>query len=215
MMDLSAMDTKKRSEQLLQRIDELRNQLRNIDPNTLASHTGIHYDSQSANGIFKFQFMKQSLCMNFPSLELSLQGQEKPPNPVIQALVIYYFFTADGMPLNHRWIAFSELPNGLFYNQAFQGYTGHMIAQKFQNDLPRFSIIAKELGGKIESFGDAAFRFQLLPRLPLLIAGWGGDDEFPSSFKVLFDASISHYLPTDACAIAGSMLTGMFLKYQS
>jgi hypothetical protein len=28
----------------------------------------------------------------------------------------------------------------------------------------------------------------------------------------LFDASASHYLPTDACAIAGSMLTRQLIK---
>jgi len=212
MMDLSAIDPQKRSEQLLARINELRDKLRHANPDTLAIFTGIPFKPQDSNGVFAFQFMQHSLCLNFPSLELSQVGQEKPPNPLIQALVFYYFYTADGAPVSHRWIAFSELPNGMFYNQAFQGYTGHPLARAFGDDFSRFSTIARKYEGISESFGDIAFRFRILPRILLLVVGYRGDDEFPSSFKILFDASISHYLPTDACAIAGSMLTGMFLK---
>lgn len=214
MMDLSAVDPRKRSEQLISRIDELRCQLRDSNPDILASRTGIPFKHQDTDGVFDFQFMQHSLRLNFPSLELFQVSQEKPPNPLIQALVFYYIYTADGTPLSRRWIAFSELPNGLFYSQAFQGYTGHLLATAFQDNFSRFSAIAKNLGGISDSFGDVAFRFQILPRLLLLIVGYRGDEDFPSSYKILFDASISHYLPTDGCAIAGSMLTGMFLKYQ-
>ncbi len=213
-MDLASFNPQKRGEHILQRINELRDHLRDANPDTLSSRTGIRFDRHDAGGEFRFQFWQQTLCLNFPDLELSQIGLEKPPNHLIQALVFYYFNTADGQPLSYRWIAFSELPNGMFYNQAFQGYTGQMLSKVFQNDLSRFSARAEELGGKTESFGDVAFRFQILPRLPLLVAGWQGDEDFPPSFKILFDASISHYLPTDACAIAGSMLTGMLLKYQ-
>jgi hypothetical protein len=42
--------------------------------------------------------------------------------------------------------------------------------------------------------------------MSLLVVFWAGDDELPPAYQVLFDASASHHLPTDACAIAGSML---------
>jgi hypothetical protein len=211
-MDFATFDPQKRTEQILQRIDELRSQLHSANPAELSSRTGIPFDRLDSTGFFKFQFWQYPLNLAFPSLELSQIGQDQAPNPLIQAMVFYYFNMADGKPLSHRWIAFSELPNGIFYNQAFQGYTGQVIARTFKNDFARFSISAKQLGGKKESFGDAAFRFQILPRIPLLVTGWQGDEDFPASFKILFDASISHYLPTDACAIAGSMLTGMLVK---
>jgi hypothetical protein len=40
-----------------------------------------------------------------------------------------------------------------------------------------------------------------------MLTYWLGDEDFPSSCKVLFDESASHYLPIDACAILGGMLT--------
>jgi len=65
---------------------------------------------------------------------------------------------------------------------------------------------ALKQGGKSYPLGDASFSFQFLPRMSLLAVFWAGDDELPASYQVLFDASASHQLPTDACAIAGSML---------
>ncbi|MBN1535271.1 MAG: DUF3786 domain-containing protein [Anaerolineales bacterium] len=211
-MDLSTIEPQKRGEQLIQRVNELRLKLKETNPDKLASLTGIPFIHQDSQGIFDFQFLERPLRLNFPNLELFQRGSDDSPNPLIQALVFYYFSTADGKPLSHRWISFSELPNGMFYNQAFQGYTGVTLARFYQNDFSHFSSCAKRLGGKSDSFGDTAFRFQLLPRLMLLVASWQGDDDFPSSFKILFDASVSHYMPTDGCAIAGSMLTGMLLK---
>ncbi|MFN2105113.1 MAG: DUF3786 domain-containing protein [Candidatus Promineifilaceae bacterium] len=41
---------------------------------------------------------------------------------------------------------------------------------------------------------------------------WLGDEDFPTSYRILFDRSIEHHLPTDACAILGSMLTTRLTK---
>jgi len=46
----------------------------------------------------------------------------------------------------------------------------------------------------------------------LLAVYWQGDEDFPSTCQVLFDASASHYLPTDAYAILGSTLTRRLIK---
>lgn len=211
-MDYSTFQFRKRGEHLQKRINELRGKLCQADPEILSTFTGIPFNRLDSGGDFIFLFGQQKLKLNFPELELLNVDSKKQPNPLIQALVFYYFHTADGHPLSYRWIAFSELPNGLFYNQAFQGYTGHILYKTFHNHIDHFINRANNLGGVAEPFGDVAFRFQILPRLPLLVAVWLGDDDFPPSYKILFDASIPHYLPTDACAIAGSMLTGLFTK---
>jgi hypothetical protein len=42
---------------------------------------------------------------------------------------------------------------------------------------------------------------------------WQGDEDFPSTCQLLFDASVSRCLPTDACAVLGSALTRMLIKH--
>jgi hypothetical protein len=124
-----------------------------------------------------------------------------------QALLLYYFNIADGFPIQNRWIAFSDLPDGRFYNQAFQGYTGNELARAFQNDMPAFELAAQSLQGVRQPLGSASYLYWALPRVPILVVYWLGDDEFPASAQLLFDASASHYLTTDSFAILGSTIT--------
>jgi hypothetical protein len=74
-------------------------------------------------------------------------------------------------------------------------------------DLDGFITVCEKVGGKSVDVGSASFIFQALPQVPLMLTYWLGDEDFPSSCKVLFDESAGHYLPIDACAILGNMLT--------
>ena len=130
------------------------------------------------------------------------------------ALLLYYFVTADGIPLRGQWISFTELPDGKFYNQAFQGYTGQQIARTFEDHHQRFERAAESLGGVRQYHGDVSYSFQALPHVPLMVVYWAGDEDFPSNFQILFDATASHYLPTDAYAILGSTLTRRLISVQ-
>lgn len=155
---------------------------------------------------FIFPYWGEEVILTFPQLEARDKGSGNSLSPISQTLLLYYFFHADATSLSERWISFGELPDGRFYNQAFQGYTGNELGTFFKNDLDRFELAARKLSGKREHAGDIAFSFLALPRVPLLVVAWQGDDEFPASYKILFDASASHYLPPDAYAILGSHL---------
>jgi hypothetical protein len=133
-----------------------------------------------------------------------------------QAQLAYYFTLSDGTPQTGRWISFSELPDGTFYTQAFQGYTGNELLKVFGNDENRFANAAVQAGGRpagmAQSIGDQAFIFRVLPHVSLMVVNWLGDEDFPASYRILFDAAASHHLTTDACAILGSTLTRRLVK---
>jgi hypothetical protein len=199
---------------LSERIIQLRIQVQKIDPSSLGIRTGSNFRLKGREtGEFDLSLWGREVILTYPELVAfdKQKGEELPP--YLQALLLYYFNTCDGTSLSDRWISFSELPDGKFYNQAFQGYTGHQLSRIFQNDLEAFELAAKNLDGENQlptsnnSFGDASFIFQVLPKVPILAVYWLGDEDFPSSCQLLFDASIKHCLPTDACAIIGSTLT--------
>ncbi|KAF0107066.1 MAG: hypothetical protein FD146_2176 [Anaerolineaceae bacterium] len=196
-----------RSKALAQRADELRLGLRGRDPHRLADATG----SAFAGGGFRLDLFTQSVSLSFPDLEAVDPASGKALPVSVQALLLYYFSIADETPLAGRWISFAELPDGRVYNQAFQGYTGDLLARRFGADLPGFERASRLLAGGKISYGDAGFAFLALPRVSLLAVLWQGDDEFPASGKILFDSSVVHYLPTDVCAILGGMLTRKLL----
>lgn len=205
------------SDSILRKSAELRALLDGKDPYDLARRTGSQYvAADSSTGSFHLAVWSRKITFSYPEWQALDGSTLEPISPFTQALLLYYFTTADGSALTGEWIAFSNLPDGRFYNQAFQGYTGGELARHFKSDREAFISAAQNAGGRLmaDSPGDASFYFQALPRIPLLLIFWQGDEEFPSSYQVLFDASAPHYLPTDGFAILGSTVTNRLIAKQ-
>lgn len=195
------------------RVSELRNAISQIDPIILARNTDSQIvDQQEGELEFHLEMWGRSLRLPLSTLE-AYNVQNAGPLPLIdQAMILYYFRYADGTSLMRRWISFAELPDGRFYNQAFQGYTGQTLSRYFSDQGERFILAAENLGGESYPLGSAAYIFKALPRVPIMVVFWQGDEDFPSSFQVLFDAAANHYLPTDGYAILGSAITRKLIK---
>jgi hypothetical protein len=124
----------------------------------------------------------------------------------IQIVLLHYLLMADGSPPADRWLAFRELPDGLFYAQAFAGHAEGLLAEKLGADLARFKRAAEALGGRPLDLADAAYRFQAFPRLAVAALLWAGDEDFPPQARILFDANAGYYLPTEDLAGIGDWL---------
>ncbi|MDX1688031.1 MAG: DUF3786 domain-containing protein [Candidatus Promineifilaceae bacterium] len=199
-----------RSDPLSERVSVLHATLRDSDPHLLAERTGAEYsDDQRA---FRLRVWEDEVIVSFPDFVALNAASGRPVNDFVRALLAYYFCTAGGTPPAGRWIAFSELPDGIFYAQAFQSYTGRELIRRFGNDVAAFSLAAKKCGGEPLALGDAAYVFQALPRVILAVVAWQGDEDFSPSYRLLFDGAIDHYLTTDACAVLGSALTRRLLR---
>lgn len=193
---------------LERRGQELRTELRSADPAVLAARTGAVYKPVGERGgELRLALLSERYVVRTPELTVLDAETGAAASLHTQALLLYYLRTSDGTPVGGRWISFRELPGGGFYHRAFQGYTGRQIAREFRNDLCAFERAAINLSGRPEDLGDAAFSFRALPRIPVLAAYWLGDEDLPPSARVLFDSSAGHYLPTDALAVLGSMLS--------
>jgi len=195
---------------LLARLDELRAALRAREPFELAERTGaVFHPNSQGGGEFALPMWEQPMYITFPQFEVrDAAGREA--GIASQALTLYHFHTSDGAAPGEGFIAFSDLPDGRFYAQAFQGYTGYELARRFPQRRD-FEQAALRLGGALYPHGESAFLFNLFPRVKLLVVYWQGDEDLPSSCQVLFNSAIAHHLPTDACAIAGSILTRRLL----
>jgi len=197
------------------RVAELRVEIQKRDTAVLAANTGaIYAKSGPDQGEFLLPMWGQDVILTWPEFT-GRDANTGDSLPIMtMAMLSYYFHTSVGThrpryraPLAGTWIAFTDLPDGMFYTAAFQGYTGNELAKAFGNDLDAFKSAAQLLGGWQETLGDAAFAFQALPRVRLLAVGWQGDEDFPPSYRVLFDGNSHNHLSTDACAIMGSTLT--------
>jgi hypothetical protein len=189
------------------RAGELRASLAQFSAADLASRSGVALDGAEIH----LRLLDTPVTGTFPGLEFQLLTGEKLPG-LQQALLLYYLSTADGVPQEGRWVSFADLPGGRMYNLAFQGYSGNAVRDVVRQDLGSFKTACLALGGQPQEVGSASFYFPALPRVPLLLTCWLGDDDFPTSCQVLFDATATHYLPIDGCAILGSLLTARVVK---
>ncbi|UCH59946.1 MAG: DUF3786 domain-containing protein [Anaerolineales bacterium] len=197
-----------RRKPLAERVEDLRKQLAGFDAEQLAIRSGGQYKEGSEQvKEIHFEMWGEDVYLNTQDFVACKYHDKTEFELASQALVMYYLLTADGVLPAESWISFSELPDGRFYAQAFQGYTGKELGNFFEDSLEKFVIAARKAGGTTYPLGDEACRFELFPRVSLLVVSWLGDEDFPSTYQVLFNSTTSHYLPTDACAIAGSMLT--------
>jgi len=193
------------AESMLRPIDELGQALRRREPMGLALRAGCEFDGHA----LLLDYWRQPVRLSWPELAAVRASDSKPCSTFDQAMLLYYLDCADGAPLAGEWIGYRELPDGAFYHQAYQGYSGNRLAQAFGNQPEAFAPAALAQGGEpISGLGTTAFAFQPLPRIRLAAVLWPGDDEFAARGAVLFDAASSHYMTTDGLALLGGGLAG-------
>lgn len=194
-------------------MDEIREELAATDAVVLAARSGTTYHKLGeSHGDLTLNYFDEPHVVSYPQFQAYEAATGKECSPGLLFLFLHYLHTADGTSPANRWISYRELPDGMFYNQAFQGYSGARLVQTFGNEFARFKEAATRAGGEELSLGDAAFMFQALPRLPLGVVYWLGDEEFAPYANVLFDASASHYLSTDGLAVVGRELCSRIIR---
>jgi hypothetical protein len=81
------------------------------------------------------------------------------------------------------------------------------LKQVFGSNLPAFKAGAEKLKAKAVINGDAAFEFQVFPRVPVQLILWTGDEEFPAEGNILFDETIANILsPEDIAWLSGMVV---------
>ena len=201
---------------LVDRVDELRESLKLIPAIDLTERTGANYEIlDNERGEFRFMLVDTTLRVSYPEFQvLDAQGNELPA--FHHAMVMYYFDSQGAVPVSGKWTSFADLPDGRVYDSAFQGNTGNLLVNTFGLKIVPLRKACESLSGvSLPGYGDAAYVIQALPRIPVLVNYWLGDEDFPSACKLLFDETVSHYLPTEACAILGWMVARKLVKVAS
>jgi hypothetical protein len=193
-------------------LESLVSRLLETGPEELAKRSGAALRT-GKDGTRKLEiaYFKRRVAVSFPGFGIT-ENNSGVVAAHLRALFLFYLATADCSAPANRWVALSDLPSGEFYNAAYRGYSGNRIVSVFGNDMEALERAAQRAGGTPEPIGDLGFRFQALPRVPLCLVYWRGDEEFSPSCRVLFDGSASHYLPTDLCAFLGSALTELLIE---
>jgi hypothetical protein len=194
---------------MLQALERLRPSLQARSPEHLAELSLAVWQA----GQIRLTYWGRPVAVDFPAMQASYADDRRALPTFDLAMLLFYLNAADGTPHAGQWIGYRELPGGLFYHQAFQGYSGDRLARAFAGDPPAFARAGLIVGGTpLPELGDWAVAVDPLPAVRLAAILWPGDDEFAGQASILFDAAAPHFLPTDGLALLGAGLTARLLK---
>ncbi len=112
-------------------------------------------------------------------------------------VVLFYLLGASRGRVSGEWISEKDLPGGVSFFVGAHSVPAAMFTRRFGEDVEAFKKACEKLGGEPLEMADAAYRFRVLPKVPLAVLFYGKDDEFDASGKLLFDKGISDMLSID------------------
>ncbi len=175
--------------------------------------SGAQYQVVDSKKTIVIQYLNQSYLITFPGIEISLVDSAEQVPIRDRLLILHYFTSAKGTPAANRLITFRELPEGSIYSPTFSKRTIKPIVDRFGQEPHLLIDAGEKLGGHKADYGDMAVTINAFSRVPITIILWRGDDELAPQGNVVFDATISDYLPTEDITVLCETLTWRLVRY--
>lgn len=175
------------------------------DPEAMARNAQVNFEANKQRYIIPF--LGRNYYVDYPSGEVRVAGSEGQVSRVVQVLLLHYLINASPAGVQDKLISFKELPSGRIYVGPFTNRAIRPLVAIFGNNASKLIEAGESLGGIKKDLGDAAVTVPALPKIPVTFVIWEGDDEFPPSGNVLFDASAPLHLETEDYA----MLPGLVI----
>ena len=111
--------------------------------------------------------------------------------------IIYYILRSKDVNISKEWISEKDIPGGATFFRGPHKIPTHIIETRYENNIEEFKEKCQQLHGVPMEMADAAFKFEITPRIPVVVQFWDKDDDFPAEAKILFDKTIAEHLPPD------------------
>ncbi|ABK17406.1 hypothetical protein Sfum_1719 [Syntrophobacter fumaroxidans MPOB] len=165
--------------------------LREADPETVCHNALVEYEDE--HRAYVVPFLNAELLIT-PGEETT-EVLDSPPYPRVDfelnLSLLHYLLEAENVALTRKWIGEKDIPSGEAFFRGLHRLPVDSLIELFGPDARLFRATAELLGGTPVDLGDAAYEFQVLPRVPLLVVLWEGDEEFEPALHILFDETVS------------------------
>jgi hypothetical protein len=127
-------------------------------------------------------------------------------------IMLHYMTHARNRPLANKLISFRELWGGNEYYYAFNNRVLKPLTEFFGEQPDALLEAGYALGGEKIEKGEFGITIPALPRVPVTVLVWGGDDEVQPSATILFDASANEHMETEALVWLAIAVVGELKK---
>ncbi len=129
-----------------------------------------------------------------------------------QLCILAYLINAQDLPPANKFVGPEHLPSGQFFFRGLHSLPTKKLEEAFGKSPERLYEVSKKLNAKRSEFGDASIELHALPRIPITIIIWRGDDEFEARASILFDQTAGSQLPLDALGAIANLAVKSLLE---
>lgn len=172
-----------------------------LDHAAAAMASGARLDREK--NLLKLAYCGREYEINCSSGRISPAGSEEEVPYNDKTIIMQYLVESSGLPPRGRWLSFLELPEGIHHYAPFQTDALFPLAEKYGQSPEQFLKAAAVMKGQQIKMGDAAVIIPALPKIPLAVVLWLGDEEFPAKCNVLFDTVSPTHLTTATLWVLG------------
>ena len=177
--------------------------LRQRDPEEIGLNSNAVYDK--ANNEIIIKYFNEDFAVSCSTGNVARKTPGDEVTTTVKVLILHYLINARAKPLSGNLISFKEIPGGgAIYYQTFYKRAVAPLIKTFEKDPEALWEAAEKLGGKREKFGHASATIKVFPLVPVTYVVWQGDEEVPSSGTILFDDTVTNFLPTEDIVLAAS-----------
>lgn len=181
------------------------------DCETQFTNAGVTYEKRQDKFVVDIPYFDETITLKIPEFSFKSSKQANV-TLVTKIIILHYINTATGVLPGIDKISYEDVPGLGGYLPVFEKRVVRPILSTFGFDKHTFLDTGIAMGGKKEDYGDASFTLYALPRVPITFILWEGDEEFPSSLKILFDPSITGYLPLEDITIISKLASTRIIK---
>ena len=110
---------------------------------------------------------------------------------------LWYLAKAREIPCAGKLVRLEQVRGGDAFSRGSHVLPLEKVAAKYGRNTAGFLERGETLGGEEVKLADAAVRLHPFPRIPVVVALWLEDAEFPARADILLDSTCELQLPTD------------------
>ena len=180
--------------------------LRAADVQERALKTGARYDEESRAA--ELEFLGRPCRVSWTDFEVTATDTGQPIPTRERILLLHYLETASGALPTGAWIGFNEVAGAELYLGNYRARSVERLLREFAGKEDALVEAGSAMGGHRTDHGDVAIELLPLPRVPVSVVLWRGDEEFPPAGEVLLDATVSQYLAIEDMVVLAEMVAG-------
>jgi len=191
--------------------DKACEELINTDIQQRCEAAGVPCKDSSGNLNITIPFFDETIKITIPGFTFK-SSMNANVTLVSKIIMLHYLNKASGAALKGELIPYEDILGLRHYFPVYEKRVLKPLQVAFGNDRYAFLDAGLSLGAIKQEYGDVSFTLTILPRIPFTFILWEENGEFPPSARILFDPTISGYLPLEDIAVISKLAVTRIIK---